>query len=68
MTDFDEDPDGTLRIGTSGGGLNFDTGKSELKQESEEAITEIAKHLKSDRGLKLYIVGHTDNVGGWNQT
>jgi OOP family OmpA-OmpF porin len=45
-------------------GIYFDTGKSEIKPESEQAIGEIAKLLKSDAGLKVYVVGHTDNVGG----
>lgn len=44
-------------------GIYFDTGKSEIKPESEQAIGEIAKLLKGDAGLKLYVVGHTDNVG-----
>jgi OmpA-OmpF porin, OOP family len=44
-------------------GIYFDTGKSDLKPESEAAIREIAKLMKSDPGLKLYVVGHTDNVG-----
>jgi OmpA-OmpF porin, OOP family len=45
-------------------GILFDTGKSEIKPESEQAIGEIAKLLKGDTGLNLYVVGHTDNVGG----
>jgi outer membrane protein OmpA-like peptidoglycan-associated protein len=45
-------------------GIYFDTGKSAIKPESEQAIGEIAKLLKSDAGLKVYVVGHTDNVGG----
>jgi outer membrane protein OmpA-like peptidoglycan-associated protein len=45
-------------------GIYFDTGKSEIKPESERAIGEIAKLLKSDAGLKVHVVGHTDNVGG----
>lgn len=45
-------------------GIYFDTGKSTLKPESEQAIGEIAKLLKNDAGLKVYVVGHTDNVGG----
>ncbi len=44
-------------------GIYFDTGKSEIKAESEEALAEIAKLLKNDAGLKLYVVGHTDIVG-----
>ena len=44
-------------------GIYFETGKSELKPESAAAIAEVAKLLKGDAGLKLYVVGHTDNVG-----
>lgn len=45
-------------------GILFDTGKSEIKPESDAAIAEIAKLLKRDAGLNIYVVGHTDNVGG----
>lgn len=45
-------------------GIYFDTGKSELKAESEQAVAEIVKLLKSETSLKVYVVGHTDNVGG----
>ena len=41
----------------------FDTGKWEIRPESEPALAEIAKLLKQDPTLKLYVVGHTDNVG-----
>ena len=44
-------------------GIYFDTGKSNIKPESSQAIAEIAKLLKSDLGLKIHVVGHTDNVG-----
>lgn len=44
-------------------GIYFDTGKSEVKPESEAALTEIAKLLQQDAKLKLLVVGHTDNVG-----
>jgi len=44
-------------------GIYFDSGKSVVKPESEPALTEIAKLLKADPKLKLYVVGHTDNVG-----
>jgi OmpA-OmpF porin, OOP family len=44
-------------------GIYFDTNKSVLKPESDKAIGEIAKLLKADPALKLYVVGHTDNVG-----
>ncbi len=45
-------------------GIYFDTGKSVIKPESEGALGEIAKLLKNDPGLKVHVVGHTDNVGG----
>ena len=45
-------------------GIYFDTGKSNIKPESAQAISEIAKLLKSNPSLKIYVVGHTDNVGG----
>jgi OOP family OmpA-OmpF porin len=44
-------------------GIYFDTGKSEIKPESEKAIAEIAKLLKNDDRLNVYVVGHTDTVG-----
>jgi OOP family OmpA-OmpF porin len=44
-------------------GIYFDTGKSEIKPESDAALTEIAKLLTGDATLKLHVVGHTDNVG-----
>jgi outer membrane protein OmpA-like peptidoglycan-associated protein len=43
-------------------GIFFDTGKSILKPESDAAVGEIAKLLKADPALKVYVVGHTDNV------
>ena len=47
-------------------GIYFDTGKDVIKPESEPALAEIGKLLKQDRALKLYVVGHTDNVGGFD--
>jgi len=44
-------------------GIYFETGKSDLKPESAQAIAELAKLLKADSGLKVYVVGHTDNAG-----
>ncbi len=44
-------------------GIYFDTGKSVLKPESSSTLQEIAKLLNADKTLKLYVVGHTDNVG-----
>ena len=47
-------------------GIYFDTGKTEIKPESDAAIAEIAKLLKNDNALKVYVVGHTDNVGSFD--
>jgi outer membrane protein OmpA-like peptidoglycan-associated protein len=47
-------------------GLYFDTDKADLKPESAPSLDEIGKLLKSQPGLKVYIVGHTDNVGGFD--
>lgn len=44
-------------------GIYFDTGKAEVKPESEAALKEIAKLLQQNPQLKLHIVGHTDSVG-----
>jgi len=44
-------------------GIYFDFDKADIKPESEPAIREIAKLLKENRTLRLYVVGHTDNVG-----
>lgn len=47
-------------------GIYFDFGKSDIKPESDAAISEIAKLLKNNGALKLYVVGHTDNVGSFD--
>lgn len=44
-------------------GIYFDTNKADVKPESKQALGEIAKLLKNKPDLKLYVVGHTDNVG-----
>lgn len=44
-------------------GIYFDFDKADIKPESEPAIKEIASLLKKNKSLKLYVVGHTDNVG-----
>jgi len=44
-------------------GILFDTNKADIKPESAQAISEIAKLLQADPGLKLYVVGHTDSTG-----
>lgn len=44
-------------------GIFFDTGKAEIKPESEPTLTEISKLLQQDAALKVHVVGHTDSVG-----
>lgn len=46
-------------------GIYFDAGKAEVKPESKAALEQIAKLLAGDRSLKLLVVGHTDNTGGY---
>jgi outer membrane protein OmpA-like peptidoglycan-associated protein len=47
-------------------GLYFDTDKAELKPESSPSLEEIGKLLKAQPELKVYVVGHTDNAGGFD--
>jgi len=44
-------------------GIYFDTGKADVKPESQPSLAEIAKLMKENASLKLYVVGHTDNTG-----
>lgn len=50
--------------------INFETGKSEIKPESQKTIDQIVQMLKDNTSLKISIEGHTDNVGSQksNQT
>jgi len=45
-------------------GILFDTGKADVKAESAAALDEVVKLLQQNASIKLYVVGHTDNVGG----
>lgn len=45
-------------------GIYFDFGKADVKPESEPTLREIAKFLKDNPEIRVYIVGHTDNIGG----
>jgi outer membrane protein OmpA-like peptidoglycan-associated protein len=47
-------------------GILFDTGKSILKPESEATLLEVEKLLNADPGLKLWVVGHTDSTGSFD--
>jgi OmpA-OmpF porin, OOP family len=41
----------------------FETGKSDIKPESQMAIKNVADYLNANTNKKFFIVGHTDNVG-----
>jgi len=45
-------------------GIFFDTGKADIKPDSKPSLDQIAAFLKAEPGVKLHVVGHTDNVGG----
>ena len=47
-------------------GIFFDTDKADLKPESDPTLQEIATLLKSKPELKVIVVGHTDNQGGFD--
>lgn len=44
-------------------GIYFETGKADVKPESDATLKEIAKLLEQNPQLKIYVVGHTDNQG-----
>ena len=44
-------------------GIFFDTGKADVKPESEPTLVEIAKLLQQDAQLRLFVIGHTDITG-----
>jgi OmpA-OmpF porin, OOP family len=43
--------------------INFETGKSDIKPESQSIIGQIVEMLKQNPGLNISIDGHTDDVG-----
>ncbi|MCX7830923.1 MAG: OmpA family protein, partial [Acidobacteria bacterium] len=43
--------------------INFDSGKSTIKQESKPIIDQIVQMMKGNTNLKIKIEGHTDNTG-----
>lgn len=47
-------------------GIYFDTGKADVKPESQAALKAIATMLQTHTDLKLYVVGHTDNQGAFD--
>jgi OmpA-OmpF porin, OOP family len=47
-------------------GILFDFNKATIKPESRPTLDEIAKYLKQSPGQNVYLIGHTDNVGGFD--
>jgi len=47
-------------------GIFFDFDKSDIRPESKPTLDEIAKLLAENPELNVLIVGHTDNVGGFD--
>lgn len=45
-------------------GFQFDTGEAVLKSSSAPTLKELGQILRDNPGLKLDIIGHTDDVGG----
>jgi OmpA-OmpF porin, OOP family len=43
--------------------INFETGKSDIKSESQPIVDQIVEMLKQNPDLKVSVEGHTDNVG-----
>ncbi|MEP7361697.1 MAG: DUF4892 domain-containing protein [Acidobacteriota bacterium] len=44
-------------------GIHFDTGKAVIKPESEPTLVEIVALMKAQPALRLYVAGHTDDIG-----
>lgn len=55
------------RLETSGHvalyGIYFDFNSANIKPESESVLKEVAKFLRENPEIKIYVVGHTDNIG-----
>jgi outer membrane protein OmpA-like peptidoglycan-associated protein len=46
-------------------GILFDTNSADIQPASEPMLAEIAEFLATNARVKLYVVGHTDNTGGF---
>lgn len=47
-------------------GITFDFNQATIKPESRPTLDEIGKFLRENPAQKVYVVGHTDNVGGFD--
>ena len=43
--------------------INFETGKADIKPESQSIVDQIGEMLRQNKDLKISVEGHTDNVG-----
>ena len=43
--------------------INFDTGKSTVKPESQSIVDQLAAALKAEPAMRVSVEGHTDNIG-----
>jgi OmpA-OmpF porin, OOP family len=46
--------------------INYETGKSDIKPESQSIVDQIVEMLRQNKELKISIEGHTNNVGDNN--
>ena len=44
-------------------GIFFDFNKSDVKPESKPSLDEVARMVKANPSMKVWVVGHTDSVG-----
>jgi len=47
-------------------GVHFETGKADLRPESDAALAAMAEILKARPGIRVWVVGHTDWVGAFD--
>ena len=47
-------------------GIHFDHNSAVIKPESEKTLKEIARYLKMNPKVRLYVVGHTDGTGNYD--
>jgi outer membrane protein OmpA-like peptidoglycan-associated protein len=45
-------------------GVNFETGKADLTDDSKSILQNVAQQLAANPGVRVEVQGHTDNVGG----
>ena len=46
-------------------GIYFDTGSATVQKSSAPTMREIGKLLRDNSSMKIIVVGHTDNQGGY---